>query len=56
MTPALVEMLRQGHQDMSEEDIDAAMDAWFAWIEERRATLKATDPQGLVALFNELHC
>jgi hypothetical protein len=56
MTPGLVEMLRQGHQGMSEAEMDAAMNAWFDWIEERRQTLKETDPQGLVALFNELHC
>lgn len=56
MTPGLVEMLQKGHQEMSEAEMTAAMDAWFDWIEERRETLKRTDPQALVALFNELHC
>ena len=56
MSEALVEMLREGHLGMSDADIDSAMDAWFDWIEERRATLKTTDPQALVALYNELNC
>ena len=56
MSEALMEMLREGHLGMSEECMDAAMHAWFDWIEERRATLKTTDPQALVALYNELNC
>ena len=55
METQLEAMLRQGHIGMSEECMDAAMHAWFEWIDERRATLKATDPQGLVALYQELH-
>ena len=55
MEHALEQMLRAGHQEMPEAEMEAAMQAWFDWIDERRSTLKATDPQGLVALWQELN-
>lgn len=55
MESALEQMLRAGHQEMPEDEMEAAMHAWFEWIDERHSTLKANDPQGLVALWQELN-
>lgn len=54
MNSQLETMLMEGHHDLPEAEMTAALKAWFSWLDERCTDLQRTDPVGLDALLNEL--
>ena len=50
------QMLMEGHLTMDSKQAEVAMAAFGQWLESRYSYLKEHDPQGLVALWGELHC
>ena len=49
------QMLMDGHLGMDAVTAEIAMVEFGKWLEQRWEHLKEQDPQGLVALWNELH-
>jgi hypothetical protein len=53
--PDTRQMLMEGHLTMDSKQAEVAMVAFGQWLESRHSYLKERDPQGLVALWAELH-
>ena len=47
------QMLTEGHRQMDHETAAMALQAFSEWLDRRRNYLKANDPDGLVALWEE---
>ena len=53
--PDTRQMLLDGHLQMDSDSAAIAMTAFGRWLDNRREYLKENDPEGLAALWAELH-
>ena len=55
MNTDMRQMLIEGHREMDDETAGMAITVFSEWLERRCEELKANDPRGLVALWEEFN-